>query len=68
MKQKPVAAAQRLDAAFLATLFWVDDEGNEIIVAVTSSGDGQCVATGLNYRVDIPYMLQWIYDQFPGEE
>jgi secreted trypsin-like serine protease len=49
-------------------VFWVDPEGNEIIVAVTSSGDGQCVATGLNYRVDIPYMLQWIYDQFPGEE
>ena len=49
-------------------VFWVDFEGNEIIVAVTSSGDGQCVATGLNYRVDIPYMRQWIYDQFPGEE
>jgi hypothetical protein len=50
-------------------VFWVDpDEGNEIIVAVTSSGDAQCVATGLNYRVDIPYMLQWIYDQFPEEE
>ena len=49
-------------------VFWVDPEGNEIIVAVTSSGDGQCVATGLNYRVDIPYMLQWIDDQFPGKE
>jgi hypothetical protein len=48
-------------------VFWVDPEGNEIIVAVTSSGDGQCVATGLNYRVDIPYMRQWIYDQFPEE-
>ncbi len=44
-------------------VFWVDSEGNEIIVAVTSSGDGQCVATGLNYRVDIPYMLKWIEDQ-----
>jgi secreted trypsin-like serine protease len=49
-------------------IFWEDPEGNEIIVAVTSSGDGQCVATGLDYRVDIPYMLQWIYDQFPEEE
>ncbi len=46
-------------------VFWVDDEGNETIVAVTSSGDGQCVATGFNYRVDIPLMLQWIYEQFP---
>jgi hypothetical protein len=49
-------------------VFWVDPDGNEIIVAVTSSGDGQCVATGLNYRVDIPYMLQWIVDQFSAEE
>jgi hypothetical protein len=48
-------------------VFWEDFEGNEIIVAVTSSGDAQCVATGLNYRVDIPYMLQWIYEQFPKE-
>lgn len=48
-------------------VFWEDAEGNETIVAVTSSGDGQCVATGLNYRVDIPEMLEWIYDQFPEE-
>jgi hypothetical protein len=48
-------------------VFWVDPEGNEIIVAVTSSGDGQCVATGFNYRVDVPHILQWIYDQFPEE-
>ena len=46
-------------------VFWPDPEGNEIIVAVTSSGDGQCVATGLNYRVDVPDMLEWIYDQIP---
>ncbi len=44
-------------------VFFVDDEGNETIVAVTSSGDGQCVATGLNYRVDIPLMLDWVYEQ-----
>lgn len=44
-------------------VFWEAPDGNEIIVAVTSSGDGQCVATGLNYRVDIPEMLQWVYDQ-----
>ena len=48
-------------------VFWVDAEGNEIIVAVTSSGDGQCVATGLNYRVDVPETLEWIYSQFPAE-
>lgn len=44
-------------------VFWDDPDGNEIIVAVTSSGDGQCVATGLNYRVDIPDVLQWIEEQ-----
>jgi secreted trypsin-like serine protease len=49
-------------------VFWVDPEGNEIIVAVTSTGDAQCVATGLNYRVDVPETLAWIYSQLPGEE
>ena len=41
-------------------VFYVDPQGNEIIVAVTSSGDGQCVATGFNYRVDIQNSLDWI--------
>jgi secreted trypsin-like serine protease len=44
-------------------VFWVDPQGNEIIAAVTSSGDGQCVATGLNYRVDVPEILDWILEQ-----
>jgi hypothetical protein len=46
-------------------VFWVDPDGNEIIAAVTSTGDAQCIATGLNYRVDIPEILQWIVDQIP---
>jgi hypothetical protein len=47
-------------------VFWVHpDTGQETIVAVTSSGDGQCVATGLNYRVDVEETLSWIYAQFP---
>jgi hypothetical protein len=44
-------------------IFWVDPEdpeGKEIIVAVTSTGDMQCIATGLDYRVDIPDILEWI--------
>jgi hypothetical protein len=45
--------------------FWVDGAGNEIVVAVTSTGDAQCVATGLNYRVDVPETLEWIYSQYP---
>ena len=44
--------------------FWVEDE-NEIIVAVTSWGDGGCAATGFDYRVDTPEVLDWIYEQFP---
>jgi hypothetical protein len=47
--------------------FWVDADGNEFVVAVTSTGDAQCVATGLNYRVDVPETLEWIYLQFPAE-
>ena len=47
--------------------FWVDGEGNEIVVAVTSTGDAQCVATGLNYRVDVQEILVWITSQFPQD-
>jgi secreted trypsin-like serine protease len=49
-------------------LFWTDPtdpDENEIIVAVTSSGDAQCVATGLNYRVDTSDILEWVLDQVP---
>ena len=48
--------------------FWQDPTAGEILVAVTSTGDAQCVATGLNYRVDSPEILGWIYAQFPIEE
>ncbi|MFO7622906.1 MAG: trypsin-like serine protease [Anaerolineales bacterium] len=49
-------------------IFWDDPQGNEILVAVTSTGDMQCIATGLDYRVDIPDILEWIYSQFPEEK
>jgi V8-like Glu-specific endopeptidase len=49
-------------------VFWDDSEGDEIIVAVTSSGDAQCVATGLNYRVDVPEILDWINSQVKNNE
>jgi len=42
--------------------FWTEDDGTEIIVAITSWGDAQCVATGTNYRVDIPDSLSFIAD------
>ena len=40
--------------------YWIDDYGNEVLVAVTSTGDAQCIATGLYYRVDTPGSLDWI--------
>lgn len=46
--------------------FWVDEEGDEILVGVTSWGDAQCVATGFNYRVDIPDTLNFIDDVIDG--
>lgn len=43
--------------------FWTDpDTGEEILVGITSWGDAQCVATGFNYRVDIPQTLDFIDD------
>jgi len=47
--------------------FWVEEDGTEIVVAVTSWGDGGCAATGFDYRVDTPEILDWIYSQFPDD-
>jgi len=47
--------------------FYIDEEGNEILVAVTSRGDGPCVASGLDYRVDTPEVMGWILSMFPQE-
>jgi len=33
--------------------FWQKPDGTEVLVAVTSWGDMMCVATGINYRIDI---------------
>ena len=40
--------------------FWTEPDGTEILVGVTSWGDANCVATGFNYRVDIPETLSFI--------
>jgi secreted trypsin-like serine protease len=43
--------------------FWADpDSGQETLVGITSWGDPYCVATGFNYRVDIPDTLDFIAD------
>ncbi|MBN2265873.1 MAG: trypsin-like serine protease, partial [Candidatus Aminicenantes bacterium] len=40
--------------------FWVDGSGKEILVAVTSKGDPNLVATNIAYRVDTPEILGFI--------
>jgi secreted trypsin-like serine protease len=40
--------------------FYTTPEGQEILVGITSWGDAQCVATGFDYRVDIPQTLDFI--------
>lgn len=40
--------------------FYADEEGAETLVGITSWGDAQCVASGFNYRVDIPDTLDFI--------
>ena len=42
--------------------FWVEEDGTEILVGVTSWGDASCVSAGFNYRVDIPDTLDFIDD------
>jgi len=40
--------------------FWVDTDGTLVLVAVTSRGDPNCVATNIAWRVDIPETLDFI--------
>jgi secreted trypsin-like serine protease len=50
--------------------FWVDPEdpdGKEILVAVTSRGDGNCSATAFYSRVDAQEVRDWILSQFPTD-
>jgi hypothetical protein len=40
--------------------FWTEPDGTEILVGITSTGDAQCIVTGLDYRVDIAQTLDFI--------
>lgn len=40
--------------------FWTDQSGNDVLVAVTTTGDTACVATGVDYRVDTQSSLDFI--------
>lgn len=46
--------------------FWTEPDGTEILVGITSWGDAVCVATGFNYRVDIPDTLDFIREVIDG--
>jgi hypothetical protein len=41
-------------------IFWTEEDGTEILVAITSTGDAVCVATNTAYRIDIPSSLAFI--------
>ena len=40
--------------------FWVNESGQEILVALTSKGDPKLVATSIAYRIDTPEILAFI--------
>jgi secreted trypsin-like serine protease len=46
--------------------FWTEPDGTEILVGITSWGDTNCIATGFNYRVDIPDTLDFIDSVITG--
>jgi secreted trypsin-like serine protease len=46
--------------------FWTEQDGTEILVGVTSWGDVNCVASGFNYRVDIPDTMDFIDEVISG--
>jgi hypothetical protein len=46
--------------------FWMQEDGSEILVGITSWGDAPCVSAGFNYRVDIPETLDFIADVIDG--
>jgi hypothetical protein len=42
--------------------FWEEEDGSLVLVALTATGDGACMATGFAYRVDLPSSLEFIQD------
>jgi secreted trypsin-like serine protease len=46
-------------------IFYVDDQGLEVLVGVTSWGDAMCMANGFYYRVDTTASLEFIQEYTP---
>lgn len=46
--------------------FYTTQDGTQIVVAVVSWGDAQCISTGFNYRVDIADSLNFINGVIDG--
>ena len=46
-------------------VFWIEPDRTRILVGITSWGDSMCVATGFNYRVDVPETLDLINSFIP---
>jgi len=55
------------DSGGPAFYLWTKPDGTkiEVLVGITSWGDVPCVATGFNYRTDIPQTLSFINDNQP---
>jgi secreted trypsin-like serine protease len=45
---------------------FLEHEGEEYVVGITSWGDAQCIATGFDYRVDVPGTLTFIQGVIDG--
>lgn len=46
--------------------FWVEGDGRETLVSITSWGDTNCVASDFRYRVDTPGSLSFIHSVIDG--
>jgi hypothetical protein len=46
--------------------FWVEPDGREILVSITSRGDPKLVATGVTYRIDTADSLSFINGVIAG--
>jgi secreted trypsin-like serine protease len=46
--------------------FWTEKDGTEILVGITSSGDPNCVSTGVYYRTDILDTMDFIAEVIGG--
>jgi hypothetical protein len=47
--------------------FYIDSNGRDVLVSITSMGDPKLVATGISFRIDTPDVLEFIYAMIAAE-